>query len=216
MDDDDEIECCKVVLVGESGVGKTSILAQFLNQEFRLYQESTSGAKFSTKSIKYEDINKELKFEIWDTAGQEKFRALTKLFYKDASVVVFVYDITRRDSFDEIKKYWFNQIKDNSVSNIVMAIAANKSDLYENEKVDEKEGREYADSINAKFIMTSAKNESSITTLFTEIGLQYFQVISGLTKKEWEERELNRERKQSYLRISQKKNHQKSQKKCCG
>lgn len=214
MDDDEEIECCKVVLVGESGVGKTSILAQFLNQEFHLYQESTSGAKFSTKSIKYEDINKELKFEIWDTAGQEKFRALTKLFYKDASVVVFVYDITRRDSFDEIKKYWFNQIKHNSVSNIVMAIAANKSDLYENEKVDEKEGREYADSINAKFIMTSAKNESSITTLFTEIGLQYFQVISGLTKKEWEERELNRERKQSYLRISQKKN-QKSQKKCC-
>lgn len=215
MDDDDHLECCKVVLVGESGVGKTSIISQFINQDFQQHQESTSGAKFSTKAIQYEDINKELKFEIWDTAGQEKFRSLTKLFYKDASVVVFVYDITRRESFEELKKYWVGQIKENSSSNIVMAVAANKSDLYENEKVDEKEGKAFAESINAKFTLTSATNESSVNTLFIEIGLKYYQIISGLTQEEWEQKELNKERKRTTVKIRDKKN-EKSEKKCCG
>ena len=105
------IESFKVVLVGESGVGKTSIITQFIDQTFQEDQQSTTGGTFSTKSVIC-DNTKILKFEIWDTAGQERYRALTKMFYKDANAAVLVYDITRKDSFEELQNYWAQQIKE--------------------------------------------------------------------------------------------------------
>ena len=90
-------ESFKVVLVGESGVGKTSIITQFIDQTFQEDQQSTTGGTFSTKSVKCD--GKTLKFEIWDTAGQERYRSLTKMFYKDANAAVLVYDITRKGHF---------------------------------------------------------------------------------------------------------------------
>ena len=111
------IESFKVVLVGESGVGKTSIISQFVDQTFQEDQQSTTGGTFSTKSILCEG-GKTLKFEIWDTAGQEKYRSLTKIFYKDAGVAILCYDITRKESFEEIQKYWYNQVKEYAPKNI--------------------------------------------------------------------------------------------------
>ena len=98
------VESFKVVLVGESGVGKTSIITQFIDQTFQEDIQSTTGGTFSTKSVVC-DGGKILKFEIWDTAGQEKYRSLTTMFYKDANAAVMVYDVTRKDSYDEIKNY---------------------------------------------------------------------------------------------------------------
>ena len=144
--DDSGAESLKVVLLGESGVGKTSIISQLMEQEYNDEQTSTTGATFSTKTMNFGD--KALCFEIWDTAGQEKYRALTKMFYKDAGAAILVYDITREVSFEELKNYWANQVKENAPKKIVLAIAANKSDLIDSEKVDEKTGREFAKEIN--------------------------------------------------------------------
>ena len=104
---------CKVVLIGESGVGKTSIISRYTTNIFKSQLMSTPGANFVTKNVIMEDENQSIKFEIWDTAGQERYRALAKVFYKNAAVCVLVYDITRKSSFEEIKNYWVKEIKAN-------------------------------------------------------------------------------------------------------
>ena len=117
----DEEKCalaCKVVLIGESGVGKTSIIARYIQNQFSTVLMSTTGASFATKTVYLEDKKQSIKFEIWDTAGQERYRALAKVFYKNASICILVYDITRKNSFEELKKYWFAEIKQNAPSNI--------------------------------------------------------------------------------------------------
>ena len=105
---------CKVVLLGESGVGKTSIIARYITNTFKSQNLPTTGANFVSKTIILEDENKSIKFELWDTAGQERYRSLAKVFYKNAAVCVLVYDITRKSSFNELKSFWVNEIKDNS------------------------------------------------------------------------------------------------------
>ena len=118
-DDDEGIQSCKVVLLGESGVGKTSIISRFINNTFEENLVTTTGASYAGKTMTFDEYNgKTIKFEIWDTAGQEKYRSLTKIFYKDAAVAILVYDITRKDSFNEIKNYWYNQLKDFAPKNI--------------------------------------------------------------------------------------------------
>jgi small GTP-binding protein len=177
------IESFKVVLVGESGVGKTSIITQFIDQTFQEDIQSTTGGTFSTKSVVC-DGGKILKFEIWDTAGQEKYRSLTTMFYKDANAAVMVYDVTRKDSFEEMKNYWANQIKENSPENIILAIAANKSDLIEQETVDEEEARNFAKELNAIFVTTSAKSSEGINSLFEEIAKKYSGATNITIKEE--------------------------------
>ena len=100
---DKEALQCKVVLIGESGVGKTSIINRYISNTFSSVLTATPGASFTTKTVFLKDFNQSIKFEIWDTAGQEKYRALAKVFYKNAAVCVLVYDITRKDSYDALK-----------------------------------------------------------------------------------------------------------------
>ena len=109
---------CKVVLIGESGVGKTSIISRYINNIFKSQLMATPGANFVTKNVIMEDDNQSIKFEIWDTAGQERYRSLAKVFYKNAAVCVLVYDITRKTSFNELKNYWYKEIKENAQSNV--------------------------------------------------------------------------------------------------
>ena len=103
----------KVVLVGETGVGKTSVTSYFIYKTFNENEESTNTATFAQKSIEIKEINKTIEFDIWDTAGQEKYRSLTKFFYNEAKAAILVYDITNKKSFQEIKNYWCNEIKEN-------------------------------------------------------------------------------------------------------
>ena len=105
---------CKVVLIGESGVGKTSIISRYISNTFSSVLMATPGANFTTKTVFLQDEKQSIKFEIWDTAGQEKYRALAKVFYKNAAVCILVYDITRRASFEELKKYWITELKANA------------------------------------------------------------------------------------------------------
>ena len=125
-EDDDGAQTSKVVLLGESGVGKTCIIARFINNTFEENLISTTGASYAGKTMTFDEYQgKSIKFEIWDTAGQEKYRSLTKIFYKDAGVAILVYDITRKESFEEIKKYWYNQIKEFAPKNISKKIFYN-------------------------------------------------------------------------------------------
>ena len=167
---DDAILNCKVVLLGESGVGKTSIITRYVNNYFEDNSLTTNGASYTYKTIYLEKYNKSIKFEIWDTAGQERYRALTKIFYKNTNAVILCYDITKKGSFNEIKNYWFNEVKNNSPNDIVIAIAANKSDLYESEEVNEEEAINYAKSVGVIFFETSAMNSSGIDDLFNAVA----------------------------------------------
>ena len=105
------VQNVKVVLIGESNVGKTSIILRYAANTFKNELMTTSGASFVSKLININ--NKPIKFEIWDTAGQEKFRAVTRIFYQNAAVCVLVYDITKKESFLELKNFWVNEIKNN-------------------------------------------------------------------------------------------------------
>ena len=122
MDDEDnegeDAKTIKVVILGESGVGKTSVISRFINDTFDEELVTTTGASYVSKSMKFSDKNQVLNFEIWDTAGQEKYRSLTQIFYKDASIAILVYDITNKDSFDELQNYWYEQIKESAPKNI--------------------------------------------------------------------------------------------------
>ena len=109
---------CKVVCIGSSGSGKTSLINRYIYNSFSSVLTSTPGASFSTKNIDIESIKGKIKFEIWDTAGKKKYRALAKVFYENAQFCILVYDITNRSSFEELKNYWVNDIKANANPNI--------------------------------------------------------------------------------------------------
>ena len=166
------IESLKIVLLGEAGVGKTSIISQFVEQLFQEDIQSSAGGTFSSKTCIYGN-NQILKLEIWDTAGQERYRALTTMFYKEANAAVLVYDITRKESYEQIQEYWSNQLKESAPSDIILMLCANKSDLINQEKVDEGEARKYASELGAMFCSTSAKNDYGITDLFLQIAKKY-------------------------------------------
>ena len=164
---------CKVVLLGDSGVGKTCIISRYISGSFDSNSASTNGASYASKKVEYKDINKTLILDIWDTAGQEKYKSLTKFFYKDAAVAILVYDISLKQSFENVKNYWYQQIQENGDKNMVLGIAGNKCDIYEEEAVPEAEAREFASSIGAIFGLTSAQNNTGINELFQDVGKKY-------------------------------------------
>jgi small GTP-binding protein len=183
MSDETEENNFKIVLVGESGVGKTSIISQFVDQIFEDDLQTSTGGSFSSKTLTFNN-GKTIKLEIWDTAGQERYRALTKIFYKNALAAVLVYDITRKQSFEELKNYWIKQIKESAPENIILAIAANKSDLLDREQVNEDEARNFAKENNALFYETSAKNSIGVNELFIGIGKKFYGLDPDLKLKD--------------------------------
>ena len=163
----------KVVLIGESGVGKSSIIRQFVNKVFDDNIEASISTKYFTKEIKIESKNKKIRYNLWDTAGQERYRSLAKIFYNNANVIVFVYNIINQKSFEELKNYWYKEVKHNSPSDTIYAVIGNKNDLYDENKVNNNEAKEWANSINAIFQLTSAKTNSGIDLLFENIGMKF-------------------------------------------
>ena len=213
--DENELESIKIVLIGESGVGKTSIISQFIDKVFLDDRQSTIGGTFTTKIVQC-GKGKTVRLEIWDTAGQERYRSVTNMFYKDANAAVLVYDITSKFTYQELKKYWVEQVKETSPKNIILSIIANKSDLIENEQVDEGEAREFAKTINALFAVTSAKNNIGVNELFLEIAKKYTGTDSALTVEAKDEiEEFRKIRKESVKITKETQNKQDNKKKGC-
>ena len=121
---------CKVVLLGETGVGKTCLIERYTKSEFHDNFAPTLGGTFIEKEVTYKKYNKTIKFQIWDTAGQEKYRSINKLFYSDANIAILVYDITKRESFDNIRR-WLDEVKEFAPKSITLILVGNKKDLEE-------------------------------------------------------------------------------------
>ena len=160
----------KVVLLGESGVGKTSIISQFTSNKFNPRCATSVSAQFISKTIEFPEYQKTIKFDIWDTVGQEKYRSLAKIFYKDAKIIIFVYDITTEFSFKALKDFWYKETINNADNEPILALVANKIDLYQEQIIKNEVGRAFADEINAIFQTTSALSNSGITNLFDHLG----------------------------------------------
>ena len=159
---------------------------------------------------------KNIKIQIWDTAGQERYRSVTKMFYKDANAAILVYDITNKFSFEELQKYWIEQVKESSPRNIILAIAANKSDLIEYEQVDEGAARQFAKENDALFAVTSAKQTSCVESLFLDIAKKYTGTDSALTLEEKDEiEEFRKIRKESVKITKDTQNKAPKKKGCC-
>ena len=216
----------KVVLIGEMGVGKTCIIEQFISNDFNQDQDSTITAQFCKKDFEFPGGEK-ITLDRWDTVGQEMFRALTRIFYKNAKAVIIVYSITNKQTFDEAKNYWYEQVKQNCHSDVIIAIAANKCDLYEERQVSDEEGEQFAKSIGAFFASTSAKNDSGITNLFENIAMKMLDPDFDFTDTEKEAKEKYENRKGKKKEITDNKkdntknsvkldgNIQKKKRKCC-
>jgi len=196
MEDSDNITC-KVVLVGDSGVGKTCLIQRYVNDKYSEDTESTSASTYTYKIVEYKDYNKSVSLDIWDTAGQEVYRALARNFYLNASIGILVYDVRRRATFESIKEYWYDQLKQYGEENIVLGIAGNKCDLFQDEEVTEEEVKKYANSIGAVFHLTSCKESVGIDDLFFECGKKYLEVnnLTGKTEEKKEKIVLDKKKK---------------------
>ena len=214
----------KLVFIGDPGVGKTCIISRFLKGTFDADQITTVGASYATKTIKISETNESLTLDIWDTAGQEKYRSLTRIFFQGAKLAILVYDITRKDSFENLKNVWLKELKDHADKNVVLGVAGNKSDLYEKEEVPEQEAREFAKSIGAIFCLTSAQSNSGIEELFEEMGKKFLDPNSTTNESEnqnldqahkQKKDEKKKEKKEEQKNIQLKNVKKKEKKNCC-
>ena len=162
----------KTTLIGDSGVGKTCIINRYISNDFSFNLSSTNGVSYSKKELIID--NKKIQLDIWDTAGQEEYRSLGKHFYKDSYIVLLIYNIAKRESFDNLKNIWYEDLLKYGEEYKVLAVVGNKCDLYEQEAVPEEEARRFADEKNALFMNVSAKNGDNIDLLFESCLKKYF------------------------------------------
>ena len=153
----------KIVLIGDTGVGKSSIMLRYVADNFKEDSDSTIGTSYMGKIVSVKDSM--VKVNIWDTAGQERYHSLAKMYYKDADAAILVYDITNSESYYGMLN-WYEEIKENGGQDITIAIAGNKEDCFEHETVSSEEVNEFADQIAAFYIKTSAKSNIGIEQLF--------------------------------------------------
>ena len=168
----EEIPDCKITLVGDSGVGKSSIIGRFVTGIFIKDMSSTAGLNYSQKL--YEKDGKKVNLNLWDTAGQEKFRALGRNFYKDSYIIIIVFDITNRMSFINAKEVWYNEIKNYGEKYNFLSLVGNKSDKYEEEEVTDEEAISFAKEIDAKFFLVSAHTGDGIDKMFHTLADNFF------------------------------------------
>ena len=164
----------KYIIIGDSSVGKSNILLKYAHNQFKAEYQLTIGVEFGAKNI---DINqKTYRIQIWDTAGQENFRSITRAYYKNSVCALVVYDVTNKDSFDNVKA-WIDDCKSQSPKTILMVLVGNKTDLDSDRAVSTEEGEEFAKLNNMLFFETSAKNGNNIEDVFVESARAIAQKI---------------------------------------
>ncbi|KAL3821399.1 hypothetical protein ACJIZ3_007304 [Penstemon smallii] len=165
----------KLVLIGDSGVGKSNLLSRFTKNEFNLESKSTIGVEFATKSLNID--GKIIKAQIWDTAGQERYRAITSAYYRGAVGALLVYDVTRRPTFENVLR-WLKELRDHTDPNIVIMLIGNKADLRHLVTVSTEDGRDLAERESLFFMETSALESTNVDNAFTEVLTQIHRVVS--------------------------------------
>lgn len=165
----------KVVLIGDSGVGKSNLLSRFTRNEFNLESKSTIGVEFATRSIQVD--GKTIKAQIWDTAGQERYRAITSAYYRGAVGALLVYDIAKHLTYENVER-WLRELRDHADSNIVIMLVGNKSDLRHLRAVPTDEAKVFAEANHLSFIETSALDSTNVETAFHNILTEIYRIVS--------------------------------------
>ncbi|GAC76609.1 M-phase inducer phosphatase [Moesziomyces antarcticus T-34] len=166
----------KVVLIGDSGTGKSNLLSRFTRNEFSLESKSTIGVEFATRSISVD--GKTVKAQIWDTAGQERYRAITSAYYRGAVGALLVYDIAKHPTYVNVSR-WLKELRDHADSNIVIMLVGNKSDLRHLRAVPTDEAKAFAAENNLSFIETSALDASNVEQAFQNILTEIYRIVSN-------------------------------------
>lgn len=157
----------KVVIIGEVGVGKTCLATRFTLDKFKLDNDTTIGATYMNKTIKYD--NEIVMINIWDTAGQERFHSVAHMYFRNTTAIILVYDVTYRPSFEALGS-WMDEITEKGPESPIIVVVGNKEDLVDTEEVSADEGRVYAESIGASYFRVSALNSNGIDSLFLAIA----------------------------------------------
>ena len=197
----------KIVLVGESGVGKTNLLSRFSRNEFNLESKATIGVEFDTKRIEHE--GEIIKAQIWDTAGQERFRAITSAYYKGAMGALLVYDISKRSSFQMLDR-WVNEIKAHTEPDLNIIMVGNKSDLENLREVTKEEAINYAKENKMPFFEASALTSSNVEEVFKDLLVSIVATVRTKFKHEIQEVKI---KNSNVIKIDSRP--PKAQKKCC-
>lgn len=164
----------KIVLIGDSGVAKSNIVSRFMRNEFCLEFKSTFGVEFATRTLQVE--GKTVKAQIWDTAGQERYRAITSAYYRGAVGALLVYDITKRQTFENVQR-WLRELRDHADSNIVILMAGNKSDPNHLRAVSDQDAQLLAEKEGLSFLETWAPEALNIEKAFQTMLLDIYQII---------------------------------------
>ncbi|KAK1425280.1 hypothetical protein QVD17_20630 [Tagetes erecta] len=165
----------KVVVIGDSAVGKTQVLSRFTRNEFCFDSKSTIGVEFQTRTLTIK--SKVVKAQIWDTAGQERYRAVTSAYYRGALGAMLVYDITKRETFDHVAR-WVEELRDHTDNSIVIALIGNKADLEHKRAVPSIDAVEFAETQGLYFFETSALTGDNVETAFFKLLEEIYFVVS--------------------------------------
>ena len=188
MDDDSEAKNIKIILIGETGTGKTNLINVYFDIGFNPNSAATLTPESCSKELKIKD--NDFIINIWDTAGQERYRSMTKIFIKGAKIVIFVYDVTNQDSFKELK-FWVSSTEQILGKEAGLGLVGNKVDLFDKQVVSSKEGEKFANEIGALFRETSAKEDPNGFKNFVKDLVEDFLTKKGIIEKEGEKLKLD-------------------------
>jgi len=176
--DDDYDYLFKVVIIGDSGVGKSNLLSRFTRNEFHLDSKSTIGVEFATRSISHD--GKIIKAQIWDTAGQERYRAITSAYYRGAVGALLVYDISKRLTFENVER-WLKELRTHADPSIVVMLVGNKCDLKHLQAVITDDAKSFAEQNNLAFVETSAMDSTNVDVAFETILIEIYRIVTRKT-----------------------------------
>lgn len=165
----------KIVLIGDSAVGKSQLLARFARNEFNLDSKATIGVEFQTRTLTID--HKTVKAQIWDTAGQERYRAVTSAYYRGAVGAMLVYDITKRQTFDHVAR-WLEELRGHADKNIVIMLVGNKTDLESLRAVPTEDAKDFAEKKSLFFMETSALEATNVEPAFLTVLTEIYRVVS--------------------------------------
>ena len=211
MSEEDYDKIFKIVIIGDSGVGKTNLITRYLKNDFKPETKATIGVEFNDK--KYEYKNKKIKIQIWDTAGQERYRSLTSMYYKGAKGAIFVYDISSKISFENIDK-WLIEMKKTADENIKIILIGNKCDLIDKREVKEDDGKIKAKDLNVPFMETSALNCINVEKAFNFLIEEIANFDIGI-EDDFDFEEIKDGKNVNNINLNNNENNNEKKKKCC-